>query len=147
MPNHFHFMLIPDKNATEMVKEKHLPHIQVLSKQFGTFLSSYTKAFNKQNNRRGSLFSHNTKTKLLNQNSIVQVDQSKLSHAVNCFRYIHYNPVEANLVYNLHEWEFSSYNDYAGKRNGSLINKKLARQIINYDEDNFEKWSLLDLDF
>jgi hypothetical protein len=49
MPNHFHFMLIPDKNATEMEKEKHLPHTQVLSKQFGTFLSSYTKAFNKQN--------------------------------------------------------------------------------------------------
>jgi len=63
MPNHFHFMLVPHIKATEMVKEKHLPHTQLLSKQFGTFLSSYTKAFNKQNKRRGSLFAHNTDAK------------------------------------------------------------------------------------
>jgi putative transposase len=147
MSNHFHFMLIPNKNAVEMVKEKHLPHTQVLSKQFGTFLSSYTKAFNKQNRRRGSLFAHNTEAKLLNKVYNTQNNQTKLSYPVNCFRYIHYNPVEANLVESMHEWEFSSYNDYAGNRNGSLVNKKLAMQMINYNEDNFEKWSLMDLEF
>jgi len=53
--------------------------------------------------------------------------------------------VDANLVKNLQDWEFSSYLDYAGKRNGSLVNKKLAMQIVNYDGDNFESWSLMDL--
>ncbi len=46
MPNHFHFMLSPNKKAIVKAKETHLANTQVLSKQFGTFLSSYTKAFN-----------------------------------------------------------------------------------------------------
>ena len=67
MPNHFHFMLSPNKEAIVYVGDKHMPNTQILSKQIGTLLSSYTKAFNKQNNRKGSLFAHNTKAKQLNE--------------------------------------------------------------------------------
>jgi len=146
MTNHFHFMVRVNKDATEMVKEKHLPHTQILSKQIGILLSSYTKAFNKQNGRRGSLFAHNTEAIKINQALFKTGGKDRYSHAVNCFRYIHYNPVEACLVEKMGDYEFSSYNDFAGKRNGKLVNKELAMQMINYDNDNFETWSLMDLE-
>nr|WP_017307243.1 hypothetical protein [Spirulina subsalsa] len=35
-------------------------------------------------------------------------------------RYIHLNPVKANLVNRPEDWEFSSYPEYLGLRRGSL---------------------------
>ncbi len=144
MPYHFHILLIPNNKAIKSVKENHLINTQVLSKQFGILLSSYTKAFNKQNNRKGSLFSHNTKAIVLNDISNGKINE-KNNYAETCFRYIHQNPIKSNLVQNINDWEFSSYLDYAGKRNGDLINKELAFEIINFDKDNFEFWSLANL--
>ena len=40
-----------------------------------------------------------------------------------CFDYIHGNPVKDGLVKLPEQWEFSSARDYAGVRNGKLINK------------------------
>ncbi|MCK5168564.1 MAG: hypothetical protein KAQ75_01690 [Bacteroidales bacterium] len=37
----------------------------------------------------------------------------------------------------MNEWKFSSYLDYAGLRNGALVNKELAFEMINYDKDDF----------
>ena len=136
MPNHFHFMITPNKKATDYVSEKHLPNTQILSKQIGTFISSYAKAFNKQNNRIGSLFAHNTKAKQLNYKNN--------NYSEICFRYIHYNPVKDSLVKNIKDWKFSSYNDFEGLRNGTLINKTLAMQTVNYDDNNFKAWSLIE---
>jgi REP element-mobilizing transposase RayT len=140
MPNHFHFMICPTKEATEIVKQKHLPNTQILSKQFGTYLSSYTKAINKQQNRRGNLFAHNTKAEKINE-VILYSNQNKSSYVATCFRYIHNNPVEAKIVVKPGDWEFSSFIDFTGKRKGSLINKKLAMKIVNFDDKNFESWS------
>ncbi len=47
-----------------------------------------------------------------------------------CFNYIHQNPVRAGLVKTEIEWEFSSAQDYAGLRNGTLVNKKVAQEHI-----------------
>lgn len=143
MPNHFHFMISPKKKAVVLVNEKHLPNTQLLSKQFGIFLSSYTKALNKQNARRGSLFAHNTKAKQLNQVANHFRNTLQLDYAVTCFRYIHFNPVEGNLVEKTQDWEFSSYNDFAGNRTGTLINRNLALQTVNFDDENFDTWSLI----
>ena len=152
MPNHFHFMLSPNKEAVQYVPEKYLPNTQVLSKQFGTLLSSYTKAFNKQNNRKGSLFAHNTEAKELNE--IIFVKDAKhfqsakhltTEYTTTCFKYIHLNPILGNLVDNIEDWEFSSYHDYANIRKGSLINKELVLQIVNYDIDDFKVWSLSEM--
>jgi hypothetical protein len=46
-----------------------------------------------------------------------------------CFRYIHDNPVKAKLVQQPEEWEFSSYCDYHGLRNGKLINRERAAEF------------------
>lgn len=48
-----------------------------------------------------------------------------------CFNYIHQNPVQAGLVNKTAAWEYSSALDYAGKRNGKLINRKLAQSYLN----------------
>lgn len=62
-------------------------------------------------------------------------------YATTCFLYIHQNPVMAGLVSNLKDWEFSSFRDYAGLRNGKLIQKMLAAEIIDIDFDDFESQS------
>jgi len=44
--------------------------------------------------------------------------------------YVHQNPKLAKLVERLEDWEFSSFPDYIGRRNGTLINKKLGLDIF-----------------
>lgn len=133
MPNHFHFMLSPNAKGVKYVGDEHLPSTQILSKQFGTYLSSYTKAYNKRHYRRGSLWSHNTKSKQLNF--------INNSYPASCFRYIHNNPVHAGLVNRIEDWKYSSYLDFSDNREGSFVNKELAFKIINCDPDNFVEWS------
>jgi len=63
-----------------------------------------------------------------------------------CFNYIHQNPIKAKLVKKFEEWEFSSFLDFMGIRNGELVNKELAYQLINFDKENFYKQSVIILD-
>jgi hypothetical protein len=44
----------------------------------------------------------------------------------------------AGFVTNPEEWEFSSYNDYIGKRNGTLVNKKLTLEILDLNVDEIK---------
>ena len=99
-------------------------------KNIGILLSSYTRAINKQQQRKGKLFAHNSTAKCLNDT--IQNDNL----LENCFHYIHQNPLRAGLCNKLKDWEFCSFRDYAGYRNGTLINKELAFEIINYDFEN-----------
>ncbi|MDA3953495.1 MAG: hypothetical protein PF485_07600 [Bacteroidales bacterium] len=135
MPNHFHFLIVANDKSCEFINEKHRPNVQLLSKSIGTVLSSYTKAINKELNQQGKLFSHNTKAKCLNDES------NNYNYAITCFHYIHQNPLNAKLCNKVDDWKFSSYHDYAGLRNGSLINKTLAEKIINFDKNNFSTQS------
>ncbi|MEJ7611088.1 MAG: hypothetical protein WKF88_07915 [Ferruginibacter sp.] len=81
----------------------------------------------------GSLFRRRTKSKNLNEGKNNYVEQA--------FHYIHQNPVKALLCNELHEWDFSSYRDYAGLRNGKLCNKELTEQLLNLDIERFEEYS------
>jgi len=133
MPNHFHFLIQANETSVKPTMEKHRPTLQILSKNFGTLLTSYTHAINKSRKRRGSLFSHKTKAKLITHQGNDYLE--------NCFFYIHQNPVEAGLVSKLEDWEYSSFPDYAGLRKGTLCNKDLAFELINYDKENFYEQS------
>jgi REP element-mobilizing transposase RayT len=141
MPNHFHLMVQVNKSGVIKIDEKNRPTTQMLSKQIGLMLSSYTQAINKRFNRQGSLFSHKTKAKQLNNwgnyKRINERDYSKV-----CFNYIHQNPINSGLVTRISDWEYSTYKDYAGLRNGTLINKKLAITLLNLDISNFAIESL-----
>jgi len=138
MPNHFHFLLQANEESIQLTNEKHRPTLQQLSKNLGTVHSSYTQAINKTLKRKGSLFAHNTKAK--------QITHQGNNFIENCFFYIHQNPVQAGLVKKLEDWEYSSFQDYAGFRKGTLCNKNLAYELINYNKDNFYEQSYAIID-
>ena len=56
-----------------------------------------------------------------------------------CFHYIHQNPLKAGIVKKLEDWEYSSFKDYAGLRNGTLIRKELAVKFCDYNKGTFIK--------
>ena len=111
----------------------------------GIMLRTYTRAINKQEKLSGSLFRKKTKAECINcpdgitpsfitKNSITElkVNQPEKEYPQVCFDYIHLNPTEAKLVNNTTDWEFSSAKDYAGLRNGKLVNKKLAQKYVQF---------------
>jgi len=150
MPNHFHLMIYV--NNTEIKIEQKLGESkdkygvywgtisnkeQSLNQSIAIMLRSYTRAINKQENRNGSLFQMTTKATCLTDNSeitpawfqtnfgtIINIDDINKRYPQVCFNYIHLNPVTAKLVQNPGDWEFSSYRDQAGLRNGKLINRE-----------------------
>ncbi len=106
-------------------------------------LRSYTRAINNQQKRSGSLFKAHTKAECINcpngispsfysENGItkINIELPEQQYPQICFDYIHQNPVKAKLVNNATDWEFSSAIDYAGLRNGKLINRELAKEYV-----------------
>ena len=105
-------------------------------------LRSYTNAIQIQENITGSLFQQKTKSIYLSE--LQKISQSYFntefgtminnfefkSYEQICFEYIHLNPVKAKLVDSPEQWEFSSYKDYAGLRNGRLVNRELGMKYF-----------------
>lgn len=102
-----------------------LSEIQQTSYALQHLLSSYTKAFNKQYQRTGSLFTQNTKC-----NNISEYESGGF-YGIICFHYIHQNPFTAGLVKKMEDWKFSSFSDYINIRSGTLINKKRAIELLD----------------
>lgn len=138
MPNHFHFMLQAKKEGCETIVLKEKPtHLQNLSKAIGKTLSSYTQAINIQNKTTGNLFQKKTKAKCLTDRSTLKSPYCDKDYLINCFLYIHNNPMSANIVDDLTKWPYSSWPDYYGFRNGTLCNKQLALQRIGFSKIDF----------
>lgn len=128
MPNHFHLLLCVNKKGIELKNGTNSK--QLISHNLGIMLSSYTQAINQQENRKGSLFAHSTKSIMLNMKGN--------DYLLNCFMYIHQNPLLAGIVDRIEDWEYSSYPDYIGKRNGSLINLNLGLDALNIEREDIE---------
>lgn len=60
-----------------------------------------------------------------------------LNYPLQCFHYIHQNPLKANFAEELESWEFSSFRDYAKLRAGTLCNQFLTYQLLELDNENF----------
>lgn len=115
MPNHFHFC-VQIKSLTQLSEslsrgigtessspsESSTPAglSSKISRCFGNLFSSYTQAFNKQQNRRGSLFVSNFKRKEV-------VDDWYFAGLIH---YIHYNPIHHGFVEHPAEYVHSSFN-------------------------------------
>ncbi|MCP4289087.1 MAG: transposase [Gammaproteobacteria bacterium] len=97
MPTHYHLLIY---NKSEQFGKKVMQ----------PFTVSYTKAVNKQQDRVGPLFQGPFQA--------ICVDNDAYLHHLT--RYIHLNPVMAGHVAHPADWEFSSYPDYIGMRNGTL---------------------------
>lgn len=138
MPNHFHFMLMPNESGCKgIILGDKDTHIQALSKTIGKTLSSYTQAINIQNKTTGNLFQKKTKAKLLTEEARVNDKFTNQDYLLTCFHYIHQNPVKANLVWDLRDWPYLSYPDYYGHRNGTICNKAVAMQLLSLSVNDF----------
>lgn len=129
MPNHFHLVirirkttvieeLIRNKNnryPSNKISNENISKVQnfgdvkitndeiekFLSKQFSNLFSSYTQAFNKVNNRMGSMFIKNFKRESIENKR----------HFLNAVIYTHRNPVHHGFRESMDEWPHSSYFD------------------------------------
>ena len=104
LPNHFHFLIkIKDyeKNLPGFENREGLEQLQrnPVSQAFSNFFNGYTKAFNKQQDRRGSLFQKNFKSKNINRED----------YLVKIIYYLHINPVHHNISNNFENYKYSSY--------------------------------------
>jgi REP element-mobilizing transposase RayT len=109
-----------------------------LSKQFANLFSSYTQAFNKLNNRRGSLFIKNFKRNI--------IDNKR--YFLNTIIYTHRNPVHHGFCRHFNEWQHSSYNDTMLESNDLIEAAKILQMFEN--KDNFiaaHEKKLLDFNF
>ncbi len=111
MPNHFHLVLeirseeelslLWQKSGSKAgISEKELE--LKISRSFGNLFSSYTQAFNKVYDRKGSLFIPSLKSEMINNdNSFCKV-----------IHYTHANPVHHGFTKKMAEWPHSSYHAY-----------------------------------
>jgi len=137
MPNHFHFLVQTTPQSIEDIQEAHRPGTQQLSKNWGTLLSSYTQAINKQYDKSGPLWAQRTKAKMLNG--------QKEDYVLICLQYIHQNPLRAGLVKCPEDWEYSSFNDFIGRKNGRLVNRELALETLGMSVQSFKKFVQRDI--
>jgi len=169
MPNHFHLMVrvnevkLPTEAfaqseitiaSTHGVTQSHpVSKNRTLNDSIAIMLRSYTRAINKQEQRSGALFREATKAECLTctqgitpsvyntrSGTIVPIDNPEKEYPQTCFNYIHQNPVKARLVKKPEDWDYSSYRDIMGFRNGTLINreriKELELVIFKYSSDD-----------
>ena len=140
MPNHYHLLIKPNAQGCEQrsssgqtaASRPNTPALQSLSYKIGNLQSSYTRAIQKQEGTKGSLFQQKTKAKLLELNA-----WPGMNTAAICMHYIHQNPLKASLVNRIEDWEFSSFPDYAQLRNGTLCNQKLAFEVTGLSSETF----------
>lgn len=142
MSNHFHWMVYvrESKSGIERMsldQPVNGHNERNLNDSIAILLRSYTRAINKQNNSSGSLFRQKTKADCITNPQEVSPSYYNLSFCTlirlhdpdkeypqACFNYIHINPVKAKLVKNAEDWEFSSYPDIRGLRDGQLVNRE-----------------------
>jgi REP element-mobilizing transposase RayT len=92
MPNHYHFIL---KLNTDNI-----------STAMQRLAISYVKAYNLVYSQSGHLF----------QGPFQRIHVKDLNYLLHLSRYIHLNPVKAQLVQKPQDWAFSSYQEYIGLR-------------------------------
>ncbi len=98
MPNHFHFMLQPQKQHNLSVFMRKLQQ-------------SYVQAINKRYQRSGPLFYERFRH--------VHVHSDR--YQILLCRYIHVNPKKDGIVIDLRDWPFSIYLEFIEVRRGELF--------------------------
>jgi putative transposase len=112
MPNHYHFLLYAGSD-------------DAISRFIQRLFNSYTQAFNREQNRSGTLFEGRAKS--------ILVDNEM--YAIHLCRYIHLNPVAAHLVVRPEDWPYSNYLEWIGKRSGTLIDHEFVREYFPQPHD------------
>lgn len=116
MPNHYH-LLIEEKSTS-------------ISKLMGRLLTSYGVYFNKKYDRHGPLFSGRFKSKII----------QKERYFLELSRYIHLNPVKANLTSQLEGYRYSSLREYAGKAEKPIINLARVTKLLGKTQSDINSY-------
>jgi putative transposase len=128
MPNHFHFLVSiktePEIESTFGKFETFQKLEARISKQFANLFSSYTQAFNKIYNRRGSLFIPNFKREEITDDAYIS----------NVIVYIHRNPVHHGFVKNMADWPWSSYLAMLSDKPTALKREEVLKWFGNREE-------------
>lgn len=110
MPNHFHLLIQTKKTP--------------ISKIMSSLLTSYSMYFNRKYKRVGILFQNRFKSKLCNKDS----------YFLGASRYIHLNPIEAGLVSDLKDYQWSSYQELYGNPRFSIVDEQEVKMLIGETE-------------
>jgi len=110
MSNHSHLLI-------------HSETPEEISKFMQKVNTTYSMYYNKINNRVGYVFRNRFKSQEI-------FDQGQL---YTCLRYIHNNPVKANITKTMQEYKHSSYNEFFGTR--KIINDKSIEILFGKDDD------------
>ncbi len=102
MNNHFHFAI---KITTDQKKA---------SQAFSNLFNAYSKAFNKQNNRTGSLF----------ERSFKRIKIKDENYLKNLIIYIHRNPENYKVTKDFRNYSFSSFKNYNSSDNTLISDGK-----------------------
>lgn len=134
LPNHYHFLIKVKESEKifEYQAEKHYKYLKnelkindFIKQQISNLHNSYAKAFNRKYKRRGSLFQRNPRAKNITTEN----------YLIRASRYIHRNPIKHNFVSNILDWEYSSYQKYAGVINSSFINENFILSYFSSKQD------------
>jgi len=137
MPNHFHLMAYIDERISHKQKQGGL-HIDPVTNGLRKLLSGYARIFNTNYERTGSLFRQKTKIKCITDIAVLKASTIAIGEYLqSCFTYSHQNPVRTGMVTKAEDWQFSSFRDYAGLREGKICHKSLAIQYCGYQEKEF----------
>ncbi len=108
MNNHFHFFIeTPEANIADVMRDTQ---------------SKYVKYFNEKYDRKGHLFESRYADRIVGDPI----------YLLTLIKYIHLNPVKANLVNKPEDWAWSSYKFYINKSNISFLKKDV---ILNKFDD------------
>ncbi|MEN3005199.1 transposase [Dehalobacterium formicoaceticum] len=109
MENHIHLLIKEEKEALE-----------IIMRRIG---ASYVYWYNLKYNRYGHLFQDRYKSEVVEDES----------YFLTVLRYIHQNPVKAGIVADAANYNWSSYNEYVGKR--AIVDTDFALRIYSSDRE------------
>lgn len=115
MSNHAHFLTYTEKSEN-------------LSKFMQKLNTSYSRFYNKKNNRVGYVF----RDRYYSQEILSE------KQLYNCLKYIHNNPVKANIVKEMSEYKYSSYNEFIGEK--EIITEESIKILLGSTKNYIEQF-------
>ncbi len=107
MPNHYHFLLRQDSDIK-------------IYRAFNYAFISYAKYYNKKYGRKGRIF----------RSPLQHIEVKDQTYLIQLCKYIHLNPVYANLVQEPDEWIYSNYKEWIKKRTGKLFTNEVHEKYF-----------------
>lgn len=121
MNNHFHLCVHtlpqPVANHDQLIDMvRHQNSVTHHSKKINNFLSSYTLALNKQQNRRGALF----------RSRFGRIEVKTPQYFCDLICYIHHNPIHHFGYEDYKDWAYSSYKSFLTSSDDNCVKKDVV---------------------